>query len=259
MMKPELLLVQDLSVSYGENHVIKNIGFSLHPGEFTALLGLNGSGKTTLLRAICGLKKASSGSCFVNGNNCLDFHEKQRARFLSYIPQRHSIVYDTSVMDVILMGFNASFGFFQTPGKKEQKLVLEALEKLGLETLKDESFLHLSEGQKQLVILARTMVQNAPIMLLDEPDSALDFVNRHMVLSKIKDSISKNAKCGLITLHDPNFALQYCDRLLLLSGGSICAEINSKMDPSQIKNNLSKIYGDIALLEHRSNYVMIKE
>lgn len=258
MMEDEILVVNNLSACYGNNNVIRNVGFTMKNGEFNALLGLNGSGKTTLLRAICSLKKASTGNCLVNGKDILGMNEKNRARLISYVPQRHSIVYDISVMDMVLMGFNAKMKFYQAPGKKHQLLAVDSLEKLGIGMLANKSFLSLSEGQKQLVILARSMVQNSPVMLLDEPDSALDFVNRHLVLSKIRETIKLGNCCGLITLHDPNFALQYCDRLFLLSGGSIYGEINNKSTIGNIKSKLGKIYGDIDLLKYNGCFVMVR-
>lgn len=252
------LIINNLNVSYGKKQIIRNAGFSLKSGEFTALLGLNGSGKTTLMRGICGLKKASSGSCSWEGVNILELNEKQRANLISYIPQRHSIVYNTPVIDVVMMGFNASMHFFQSPGKKHRQKASQVLQKLGIEALTDDNFLHLSEGQKQLVILARALIQNAPILLLDEPDSALDFVNRNLVLSKIRDTIHLEGKCGLITMHDPNFALQYCDRLLLMYDGHIQDEIYLNSDSSVIKDKLSRIYGDIDIVEYKDSYVLLK-
>jgi len=257
MSESNLLHVNNLCASYGDNHVIRGAEFSLQHGEFAALLGLNGSGKTTLLRAVCGLKQVNSGFCFVNGVDSLELNEKLRARLMSYIPQRHSIVYDIAVLDVVLMGFNANMSMLQTPGKRERKLAEEALERIGIQVLRNENFLNLSEGQKQLVILARTLVQNSPIMLLDEPDSALDFVNRHMVLSKIRGVIKKGKYCGLITLHDPNCALQYCDKLLLLSEGRICDVVNVDSDLADVKKGLGRIYGNIDILKLRGHYVMV--
>jgi len=267
MKKQRLLVVNNLNIYYGKKHVIRDACFSLRQGEFTALLGLNGSGKTTLMRGICGLKKAGSGKCTWGGMDMLALNEKTRARLMSYIPQRHSIVYNTSVIDVVMMGFNPSLRFFQSPGKKQRLLACKTLESLGIEKLSDDNFLHLSEGQKQLVILSRALVQNTPVMLMDEPDSALDFVNRNLVLSKIRDTIHSQKKCGLITMHDPNFALRYCDRLLLMSNGRIIDEVSLNPDTAgmpesnirDIKNKLSQIYGDIDIIEHNNGFLIVKE
>lgn len=258
MMGNELLKVQNISVSYGKKQMIKNVSFALARGEFTALLGLNGSGKTTLLKAIGGLQKLDSGYCMIGEEYISGMSEKSRARHISYIPQRNSIVFDIPVLDVVLMGFNPSLRPFEVPGKKERQAALSILEKLGMEEYKNESFLHLSEGQKQIVILARAVAQNAPIMLFDEPDSSLDFVNRNMVLGKIREIIKKDCRCGLISIHSPNFALEYCDRIILLSEGRICADISvGDVDSTALQSTLSQIYGNVDILDYRGGRVMV--
>ena len=96
-------------------------------------------------------------------------------------------------------------------------------------------------------------------MLLDEPDSALDFLNRHMVLGKIRDLIKNENRAGLITLHDPNFAMAYCDRLLLLQNGIVGAELDMRTaSADEVKQKLSLIYGDIELLPYQESYLMTK-
>ena len=99
------------------------------------------------------------------------------------------------------------------------------------------------------MILARCIVQDSPVMLMDEPDSALDFLNRHMVLSKIRELIKEENKAGLITLHDPNFAMAYCDRLLLLKEGRLVGELDMRRAKAdEVKKKLSLIYGDSFLM-----------
>ena len=109
-------------------------------------------------------------------------------------------------------------------------------------------------GDSHLEILSRLMV-----MLMDEPDSALDFVNRHMVLGKIREVLHERQQAGLITLHDPNFALSYCDRLLLMQDGTIVTEIDMRnTDRATIEAALGIIYGEIAVLEYKDRYIMTR-
>lgn len=177
--------VKDIHVSYGANEIVKGVSFSLKEGELCALLGLNGSGKTTMMRGICGLIPAK-GNAYVNGIALESMNERMRAKYLSFIPQVSSPIQGKSVMDILLMGANPHLRLLETPGKKFYEAAYDALKKLDLEDFADRDFGKLSQGQKQLIILARTLVQNSPVMLMDEPDSALDFLNRHMVLSKIR-------------------------------------------------------------------------
>ena len=157
------------------------------------------------------------------------------------------------------MGFNAQLGLFESPSACQKDAAFNALEKLNCAHLAHKDFGSLSQGQRQIVILARSIVQDAPVMLMDEPDSALDFLNRHMVLAKIRELIKAERRAGLITLHDPNFAMAYCDRLLLLKDGMMAAEIDMRTaSMEEVGQKLSLIYGDIELLPNHGSYLMGK-
>ena len=157
------------------------------------------------------------------------------------------------------MGFNARLRLLDSPGEAHRRIAMEHLTHLGLAELAGRDYATLSEGQKQLVILARALSQDTPVMLMDEPDSALDFVNRHMVLGKIREVLHERQQAGLITLHDPNFALSYCDRLLLMQDGTIVTEIDMRnTDRAAIEAALGIIYGEIAVLEYKERYIMTR-
>lgn len=257
-MKP-LLSLQNIHAGYGSREVVQGASLHVSEGEFCALLGLNGCGKTTLLKSACGLLPVRQGSCIVQGQDCTHLNERERARLMAYIPQRGSLITGKTVMEVVLMGFNAHLRLLDSPGERHRQLALETLERLGLAGYAGWDYAHLSEGQKQLIILARAMVQDAPVMLMDEPDSALDFVNRNMVLGKIREILHDQNRAGLITLHDPNFALAYCDRLLLMRDGHIITEVTMhSADRDTIENALCQIYGDIRVLEHPGGYAMVR-
>lgn len=257
-MKP-LLKLKNFSVSYGKKETVHGVDLELAEGEFCALLGLNGSGKTTLLRGVCGLLPHISGECRILEEDCLRLHEYQRAKKMSFIPQVSSEIDGITVLEVVLMGCNPYLHLFESPGAGQRAQAVQILEKLGLIQWKDKEFSILSQGQKQLVILARTLMQDTPVLLMDEPDSALDFCNRHMVLGKIRDTVHEEKKAGLITLHDPNFAMNYCDRLVLLRDGRICGEIHMQgATEEEIRGKLSGIYGDVEIVPQGSAWLMGK-
>jgi len=250
--------IRDMRVSYGPTEVVRGVSLSIPQGQMCALLGLNGSGKTTLLRAACGLLPYK-GACYVQGHHLGEMNERQRAKFLSFIPQISSALQGKTVMEVLLMGFNPHLKLLQSPGQAHRYAALDTLAKLNLQDHSSRLFSSLSQGQKQLVILARALVQNAPVMLLDEPDSALDFLNRHMVLSKMQDTIRTENQVGLITLHDPNFAMAYCNRLILLKDGLVAAELDmGTAEFDEVREKLSLLYGDIELLSGQRGYLMGK-
>ncbi|WP_353095483.1 ABC transporter ATP-binding protein [Tissierella praeacuta] len=255
----DLMKVENIKASYDKELIVDDINLTIKRNEFTALLGLNGTGKTTLLKVICGLLKPKSGKCLIHGTDIYEFSEKKRAKHISFMPQRHSIVYDTKVLDVVLMGITPYLGVFESPTKEHRKIAYNMLEKVGMEKFAEENFLQLSEGQKQLIIITRNLMQNSEIMLFDEPDSALDFNNRHMVLSKIKQVIKCENKSGLITLHDPNMALNYCDKIIILNDKKKLADFyTADVDSKFITEVFTKIYGKIEVIEHMGRYLITK-
>ncbi|HHT21092.1 MAG TPA: ABC transporter ATP-binding protein [Tissierellia bacterium] len=256
-MKP-LFQIENMSVAYGKKSVIRGADLAIYPGETCALLGLNGSGKTTLLRAACGLI-ASDGKTQVGEVSLDGLTDRQRAKYLSYIPQMTALVRGKSVFEIVLMGANPHLHLLESPGPTFHQAAREALARLQLTDLREQEFDTLSQGQKQLVVLARSIVQDTPVMLMDEPDSALDFRNRHLVLGVITRLIREQQRAGLITMHDPNFAMAYCDRLLLLKHGDIIGQIEMNRDSHPlIQEKLSQIYGPIELIRHRDSYFMLQ-
>lgn len=251
--------IKNIKASYDKELVVDDVSFEIQSGEFTALLGLNGTGKTTLLKVICGLLKPNAGKCIVDNQDISEISDKKRARYISFMPQRHSIVYDTKVLEVVLMGITPYIGMFDTPNRKHKNMAYKMLEKIGIERLAYENFLHLSEGQKQLVIISRNLMQNSRIMLFDEPDSALDFNNSHMVLSKIREVVKNENKAGLITLHDPNMALNYCDKVIILKDKNKFADFyTSDASGKFLTEIFNQVYGDIEIINHRGKYLIIK-
>ena len=255
----ELLKVENISSGYGHKVIIKDINFSTNKSEFTALLGLNGTGKTTLLKTISGLIKPKTGKCSINGIDIASLKEKERAQTISYMSQRHSVVYDIKVVDVVVMGITPYLGIFETPTKAHRERAYDMIRLMGMEDFKDHNFNNLSEGQKQLIIIARNLMQNADLLLFDEPDSALDFVNKHMVLSKIRHVVKQENRGGLITLHDPNYALNYCDRIILIHEGTVFADFyTSEIDTEFLKGIFTTIYGDIQVIKHDKKYLIMR-
>ncbi len=148
-----------------EKCIFHNYSFKIEKGDVVAILGQNGQGKTTLLKAILGLVKLTNGKIKSTAN-------------IAYVPQNLHISFDYDVRDVVLMGRARHLGFFAQPRTNDYKLVDEMLEKLQLHTLAFRSFLSLSGGERQLVLIARALVSRCDLLILDEPASALDFANQ---------------------------------------------------------------------------------
>lgn len=246
--------VNAITAGYGKQTVIENVSFRLESGVLMGIIGANGSGKTTLLKSLCGILP-HRGTCTLDDTVLEQLSPRQIAKRIGYIPQRSGISIDISVMDVVLMGFNPQLGLLEHPTKKMKEAAMAALDQVGLGGKEAWNYLHLSEGQKQLCILARTLVSDSKLLLLDEPESALDFRYRHQMLSLLRKWVSDGSKCALVTLHDPSLALNYCDKLLLLNEGKVLTILSPQTDPlPQMEQMLGQVYGPISLqrCENRS-------
>lgn len=241
------LRVKEICAGYGKRNIIENISFQLEEGCLMGIIGANGSGKTTLLKALCGILP-HQGTCTLDNVVLEELSPRYLAKLVSYIPQRSGISIDISVLDVVLMGFNPRLGLLERPTKEMKDAAIQALHRVGLSGREEMNYLHLSEGQKQLCILARTLVSGGRLLLLDEPESALDFRFRHQVLGLLRSWVTVQKSSAIVTLHDPALALNFCDKLLLLSEGGILDIITPKTDSlDKMEEMLSMVYGSISL------------
>lgn len=267
-MKEALLAVEGLSGGYGAGFALQDISFQLEEGTLTALLGTNGSGKTTLLKMVCQQMKhqgacrlARGGAAGGNAGGWASGGEagsmlleqlplRQLARQISYIPQRSGISVGLTVLDVVLMGFNPVLGLLERPSQSQRRQAAQALEALGLAGYGQRDYLSLSEGQKQLVLLARTLVEDSRLLVLDEPDSALDLPNRYSLMERVKGLAREGGRAGLLSLHDPQLALEFCDQLLLIRAGRCIGRLYPGRDPlPALEEGLRQVYGPVALAE----------
>lgn len=263
-MSEIILSVSEISAGYGKKNIISNVSFSVDEHSVVGLLGANGCGKTTLLKAVCGIIQ-SSGKIEICGQNTNNLNERQLARLCSYIPQRSGISIDISALDVVLMGFNPELKLLESPNSEMREKAREMLSLVGLSERTDENYSQFSEGQKQLCILARSMVRACRLMLMDEPESALDFGGRYCMLEAVKNITVQNPCAALITLHDPQLALNVCTKILLMKDGKLISEIEPERNSlSEIENQLSEIYGELSVHKctgknGKSQYVLVKE
>ena len=216
------LSVRNLSFAYRKTQVLSDVGFDAGAGEFLAVLGPNGVGKTTLFRCMLGEQKRYTGTITVDGENVRGFSARETAHRIAYIPQTHGMAFRFSVRDVVLMGTTHMLSPLASPGKEQERIAAEALEKLGIAHLSDRSFDTLSGGEQQLVYVARALAQQAKILLMDEPTSSLDYGNQLRVLSTVKE-LAGEGYTVLLSTHNPQHALWVADRVLALKDGRVAA------------------------------------
>ncbi|MDO4741261.1 MAG: ABC transporter ATP-binding protein [Eubacteriales bacterium] len=253
-----------LKAGYGAAPVLEDVSFSAEAGELLGVLGANGSGKTTLLKSICGILP-HAGECTLEGVRLEGLSARRIAEKCSYIPQRSGVAIDISALDVVLMGFNARLRLLEQPDSAMRRQALSALAAVGLGGREETNYQHLSEGQKQMCILARTLVTDCRLLLMDEPESALDFRYRYRMLDIVRRRITETGGVGIVSLHDPSLALNSCDKLLLLQGGRCMGVLRPSADPlARMEELLSQIYGSVSLAlcrdkRGREHIVMLKE
>lgn len=259
-----MLEVKDLYAGYGSREILSGVSFRVEPHQMVGILGTNGSGKSTLLKALCGIIP-SRGEITLCGLDAKKCSPRALAHVSRYIPQRSGISMDISCLDVVLMGFNPKLGLLEYPRASMRKRALEALESVGLSHRADANFQVLSEGQKQLCILARAMLLEEGMLFLDEPESALDFSGRYRMLGMVRQWLENSRSSALVTLHDPQLALNTCDVLLLLRDGAMIGSIRPSVDSAEdMEARLASIYGGLSI--HRcvtrngqGQFVLLKE
>lgn len=215
--------VKDLCFSYGEREVLHGVSFKAEAGEFLSILGPNGVGKSTLFRCVLGLLRDYTGSITVEGRDAKSLSIREAAKLIAYIPQSSHPAFNYSVRDIVLMGTTSGLGTFSTPKREDVRRVEEALEKIGISHLADRCFHRISGGERQLALIARALVQRAPVLMLDEPTASLDFGNQLLVLTQARELASEGYTV-IQTTHNPEQSFMFSDRILAISGGSVLTE-----------------------------------
>ena len=220
-MNNEILQVESVDFSYRQRKVLSNVSFSVKAGEICGFLGPNGSGKTTLLKCINRVLNNEAGTIRIHGRDVTNLSRADIAKLVAVVPQELAIMFPFTVMQIVLMGGSGRFGPSGVPGKKDYSAAMEVLRELHAKHLADQRYNELSGGEKQVVLIARALFQKTEILLLDEPISHLDFRRQHLIMELIKRITEVRRLTTLITLHDPNTAGRYCDRLIMLNEGKI--------------------------------------
>lgn len=246
-----IISAKDIHFRYAKKEILKGVNLELFTGEVISLLGANGCGKSTLLKILLGLLKAQ-GEVKLFDKNIEHYSHKELSQKIAYIPQYHSVPFNYSVIDMVMMARVSKSGFFSLPSKQDREISLTALEKIGIGELANRNFGELSGGQKQLVLLARAIAQGVDIFMMDEPVTGLDYGNQLRLLELI-DELSGNGYTFLKTTHYPDHALLVSSRVIVMNGGAITADGT----PSDVINSQSikELYGIEADIINHANHM----
>ena len=248
-----ILDIRSLSAGY-KVPVLHDISLTLHAGEILVLLGRNGCGKTTLCRAVSGDARLFSGDIYLAGKDIRTLSMRERARLAASVSQQCAVPAGLRAADVVAMGGYAEGDILGRPGEHTAARMTLYKERFGISALWDKDCAALSAGQRQMVHLTRAAVQNTPRLLLDEPNSALDFDNTYLFFQRLTDLVREEKRGALLVLHDPALALRFADRILLMQEGRLCGEIRVKNDDEDaVRSSLQKIYPRIRLIRDTEN------
>ncbi|MEJ2603760.1 MAG: ABC transporter ATP-binding protein [Gammaproteobacteria bacterium] len=239
-----MLRAEALAIGYGTRVVGSGLDLSIGAGEILCLLGPNGCGKTTLFRTVMGLLPPLGGSVTLDERPIGSLARAEIARRIAYVPQSHAPPFPFEAREIVLMGRTARLGPFGQPGAHDREAARAAMERLGIGDLAVRDYSRLSAGQRQLVLIARALAQEAPLIVMDEPTSSLDFGNQAQVLGQIA-ALVRHAVAGghsvILSTHDPDQAFALDARVLLMKDGGIQA--SGAAGAVLTSETLSRVYG----------------
>ena len=235
------LSIRNAGFGYNEREPIwENINIDVIEGEALCLLGPNGCGKTTLFNCINGNYRLKNGAIYVNGRDIGSYSIVDMAKTMGMVFQEHSAPFPYSSLEVVRMGRAPHLKIFDSPSRRDTEIACRVMEEMGIAYLADKKYTHISGGERQLVLIARTLCQEPEMILFDEPTSHLDFKNQAMVLRTIKE-LSQKGMTIIMTSHFPNHVWKIGGSVAMLGYRGMVA--HGPVNEVMTEENLSETYG----------------
>lgn len=234
--------VHDLTVAYRDKPALWDVDLSVPPGVLAAVVGPNGAGKTTLIKAMLGLIRPVSGRVLIHGQ---PYAANKQA--VAYVPQRNSVDWEfpTTVLDAVLMGTYGQLGWFRRPGQRQKEAARDALTQVGLTEFAGRQISQLSGGQQQRVFLARALVQQAPVYVMDEPFQGVDAPTERAIVDLLR-GLRAGGRTVLVVHHDLSTVPEYFDHVTLLNVRKVAS---GPVGEAFTDANLKATYGDRVRVE----------
>ena len=251
----EALVLTGIHIRFGAEPILESVDLTVRRGEWVGLIGPNGAGKTTLLRSITGAVPFE-GSVAIDGADVSTLKRRQLARSVALVPQHPVLPPGTRVVDYVLLGRTPHLGEVSGPSRHDLDVVANVLGSLSLSRLVDRDVTTLSGGELQRVVIARALAQESPILLLDEPTTALDIGKQQAVLELVDKLREQRTLTVLSAMHDLTIAGQFPDRLIMLSAGRVVAQGRGRdvLDPAMIRAH----YGaDVRILDDGAGGIVV--
>ena len=233
------LAITDLSFGYNGKATIKDVFLEVERGEVVSLVGPNGAGKSTLIKCIDRILRPQRGTVLVDGKAASLMGSKDFSRMMGYVPQSTKEIFPDTVFDIVLMGRRPHIGW-RVPGG-DVKVVAKTLKFMGIEQFASRYFDELSGGEKQKIAMARAIVQEPEILLLDEPTSNLDIKHQLEVMRTVRLLVEKGGISAIMAMHDLNLASRFSDKIVMLKDGRVFEM--GRPESVLIPENIEKVYG----------------
>jgi iron complex transport system ATP-binding protein len=238
---------EQVTVEAGGRRIVDGVSFAVEPGSWVSLLGPNGAGKTTLLRVLAGLRRFG-GSVRLAGRELAELGRREAARQIALVPQTPVVPTAMSVGDYVLLGRTPHMGVLAREGLGDRAAASEALIRLELAQLADRQLGSLSGGELQRAVIARALAQSAPVLLLDEPTTALDVGHQQQVLELVDELRRADGLTVVAAMHDLTLAAQYGDRIVLIDSGRVVAEGGAREVLTE--ERIASLYGATVRVVH---------
>lgn len=242
----------DLNFAYDGSQVLTGINLSLGHGKMFGILGANGAGKSTLLKVISGILKVQRGEVLYNGQPVSGYDRRELAKKIAYIPQDPVFAFPFTVSEVLLMGRAPYIGRFEFERDADRTIAEAAMETVGISHLVHRLITEISSGERQLASIARALVQEPDVMLLDEPATFLDIRHRTEIMKILKRLKEERDILIIAATHDIFTALFYFDEIIMIKDGKVFAE--GSTDDVVNRENLSFLYDtDVSVRKEDGN------
>lgn len=200
-----------------QEEILKNINLHLEKGHILSVLGPNGIGKTTLLKCMIGLLPWTSGRSILNGTDLCKMKSKDIWNTISYIPQAHSFSFSYTGLEMVMLGRSSHLGLFEQPGAQEIEMAEVMMEKVGITRLAGKDCNRMSGGELQMVLIARALINEPELIILDEPETGLDFHNQILVLNLIERLAHEEGISAIMNTHYPTNAMGIADEAFMMN------------------------------------------
>ena len=250
-----MIEVKNLSFAYGKREILRDVSFKAESGEIVGILGNNGAGKSTLVTCLNHILKPKSGKIILNGKDAETLSKRELAQYISYVAQKNEQT-QTTVFDSVLLGRKPYIKW--SIGQEDIAVCDEIIERAGLSEMKLRALDALSGGELQKVMLARALVQQPKVMLLDEPTSNLDPKNQYEMMKLVRQVADEKNITVLVVIHDLSLAMRFCDKFLLMKDGKVFIYGDKSVLNDE---NIYPVYGMHAYIEklHGVDVVIMHE